>query len=162
MMKTDEILRAVYRKDMLAIEKLTPQSVNIRNGDGRTPLMHAILDEDGADPLVIKALINRGADVNAIDSIQKWTPLHFVARDQNVIIVRILLEEGAEVDPVNVFGNTPLMLSVTKSTSSLAVPKELIMHYANPHRKNNYGVSPIDLARTIGRSDLVSLFESKA
>ncbi len=157
----DDILGAVYRKDVKALARLTPSTVNMTDQDGRTPLMHAILADD-ADPSIVHMLINHGANINASDSGQKWTALHFAARDQNEAIVRSLLEAGATVDPVDVFGNTPLWRSVMNSTSSLAAMKELVKHGADPHRENNHGVAPIDVARDIGRDDIVALFEGKA
>lgn len=157
----DEIIEAVYRKDIMALKKLSLASVNMTDQDGRTPLMHAILAED-ADPSIVRLLINQGANVNAFDGGQKWTALHFAARDQEEAIVRILLEEGATVDPVDVFGNTPLWRGVMNFTSNIDMIKELVAHGADPHRKNNHGVSPIDIARKIGLTDIVSLFEGEA
>ena len=161
MNKLDEILGAVYRKDLTALEKFTPEDVNTKDQDGRTPLMHAILADD-ADPSIVQLLIKRGADINTFDSGQKWTALHFAARDQNEAIVRSLLEAGATVDPVDVFGNTPLWRSVMNSTPSLAAIKELLKHGADPYRKNNSGIAPIDVARDTGRADIVALFEGGA
>lgn len=157
----NEILGAVYRKDVKALERLTPATANMRDQDGRTPLIHAVLAED-ADPSIVQLLIRHGADINAFDSGQKWTALHFAARDQNEAIVRSLLEAGATVDPADMFGNTPLWRSVMNSTSNLAAMKELVKHGADPHRKNNRDVAPIDVAREIGRTDIVALFEGKA
>jgi len=156
----DEILGAISRKDIMALKMLTPTHVNIRDQDGMTTLMNAILEED-VDPSIVRLLIERGADINASDTSEKWTALHLAARDQNEEIVSILLEAGATVDPVDVFGNTPLWRSVMNSNSSLATIKELVKHGADPYRKNNYGVSPIDLARKIGRVDIVAIFEGK-
>jgi ankyrin repeat protein len=156
----NEILDAISRKDLIALKKLTPTNVNIRDQDGMTPLMNAILEED-VEPSIIQLLIERGADINASES-DKWTALHLAARNQNETIVRILLQAGAAVDPVDVYGNTPIWRSVMNSTSNLAVIKELIAHGADPYRKNNYGIAPIDIARDTGRTDIVALFEGKA
>jgi ankyrin repeat protein len=153
-----EILGAVYRKDLAALRRATPQDLNLRDQDGRTPLMHAILAED-ADPSIVQLLIDHGADVNINDNGQKWTPLHFAARDQNEPLVRILLNAAAAVDPVDVFGNTPLWRSVMNSTSSLSAMAELLKHGADPDKKNNHGSSPMDVARDTGRTDIVALFE---
>jgi ankyrin repeat protein len=155
-----EILGAVYRQDLTALENFEIGDVNMKDQDGRTPLMHAILAED-ADPAIVQMLINRGADIEACDSEQKWTALHFAARDQKESIIRSLLESGATVDPVDVFGNTPLWRSVMNSTSNLAAVKELVKYGADPHRKNEYDVAPIDIARDTERADIVALFEGE-
>jgi uncharacterized protein len=156
----DRILGAVYRKDFEVLKTLISENVDQTDDDGRTPLMHAILAED-VDPKIIRLLIAHGADINAFDSQQKWTALHFAARDQNEKIVQILLEAGAYVNPIDIFGNTPLWRSVMNSTSNLTVMQELIKYGANPYMKNNNGVAPIDVARNTGQADVITLFEGK-
>jgi uncharacterized protein len=159
MSKLDETLGAVYRKDYKALDKLVPAYVNDSDLDGRPPLMHAILAED-VDPVMVKYLIDHGADIHAFDKSEKWTALHFAARDQNDIIVRILLEAGAVVDSLDVFGNTPLWRSVFNSSPNFSLIRMLIKYGADPHRKNNQGVAPIDIVRKMGRNDLVAVLES--
>lgn len=153
-----EIAQAVYRKDWPALRELTPRDANIRDEDGYTPLMHAVLAED-ADPAIVALLIDRGADVNAAEPDQGFTALHFAARDQNAAIVRRLLEAGAEVDPVDVFGDTPLWRSVMSSSASPATMKLLLEHGADPNMRNRHGVSPRDLARETGRDDILTLLD---
>ncbi|SRR6266511_627838 len=155
------ILRAIYRKDFSTLERLSPADANIKDQDGRTPLMHAVLDED-ADPALVKLLIARGADVNAVEAEQKWSALHFAARDKKEAIVRSLLEAGAAVDATNVFGNTPLWETVMSSTRSLSVARELLRHGADPYRKNNDGVAPIDIAGRTGCVELLNLFQERS
>src|SRR5262249_23546145 len=136
----------------------TRADVNALDEDGRSPLMHAVLAED-ADPAVVRMLIERGAEVGASDSEEEWTALHFAARDQKEAVVRALLEAGAAVDPVDVYGNRPLWRSLTDPSPSLAVIEELVKHGADPHKKNSHGEAPIDLARRMGRDDLVAILE---
>jgi ankyrin repeat protein len=155
------ILRAIYRKDFSTLERLSHADVNIKDQDGRTPLMHAVLAED-TEPAVVKLLVARGADVNATDAKQKWSPLHFAARDDKEAIVRSLLEAGAAVDAADVFGNTPLWETVMSSTPSPSVARELLKHGADPYRKNNDGVAPIDTARRTGRVELLNLFPERS
>jgi uncharacterized protein len=161
MKRSDPVLGAVYRKDIAALRSLTPQQLNMTDPDGRTPIMHAILAED-ADPGIVRLLIERGADVRPADRDQRWTALHFAARDQNAEIVRLLLSAGAAVDPVDAFGNTPLWRAVMDATSNCDAIAELVRHGADPTRKNSRGISPIDLARQTGRADIVAEFEHPA
>jgi ankyrin repeat protein len=156
----DEILRAVYRKEHAALRRLTSAEVNTLDTDQRSPLMHAILASD-ADPSIVTLLIERGADVNAVDSGQKWTPLHLAARDGNQEIVQLLLDAGASVDPVNTLGNTPLWENIMAPTRDVKTIETLLLHGADAAKKNIRGVSPRDLARQIGRDDLVNLMEEK-
>lgn len=158
MNKFTDVVRAVYRKDLPMLRKLTAEEANLRDQDGRTPLMHAVLAED-ADPAVTATLIDRGADVNARDTGQEWTALHFAARDQNPALVRQLLEAGAEIDPVDVFGNTPLWRAVMEAGADTTVIRMLLSHRADPGRKNRHGISPLDVAHAADRQDLVQLIE---
>lgn len=158
--KLKDILNAVYRKDFSYLEKLSAAAVNLSDEDGRTPLMHAVLADD-ADPVVARLLIERGADVDAIDLEQKWSALHFAARDQKEALVNVLLEAGATVDAVNIFGNTPLWQSVMFTSPKIAVIRQLIEHGADPYRKNDYDVAPIDIARETGQTELVDFFENQ-
>ena len=156
----DEILDAVYRKDHATLRRLTPPEANTLDGDHRSPLMHAVLASD-ADPVTVSLLIDRGADVNAADGGQHWTPLHFAARDGHDDIVQVLLNAGASVDPVNTFGNTPLWENIMAPTTNVKTIETLLRHGADPHKKNKRDVSPLDLARLAGRDDLVTLLEEK-
>jgi ankyrin repeat protein len=152
----DDTLTATYRKDLATLRQLTPAQVNARDVDGRTPLMHAVLASD-ADPAIVALLLERGADANAADHGQKWTALHFAARDQKASIVKTLLAAGADVDPVDAAGGTPLWHSVSTAGSNLRVIRELIGRGADPWRRNEHGISPMDLARTAERDDIASL-----
>jgi ankyrin repeat protein len=156
----NEILGAIYRKDLGVLGRLTRNEVNMEDEDKRTPLMHAVLAED-ADPSVVRMLIERGAEVNAADRDQRWTPLHFAARDGNTAIVDALLEAGASVDATNVFGNTPLWEHIKGPQRNPGMIEKLLLHGADPKRKNNRGVSPIDLARLMGREDLAAIMENR-
>lgn len=158
MNKMDNILTAIYRKDYAILDSFANMDFNVSDKDGRTPLMHVVLADD-ADPVMVRFLIEHNADVNAFDNPQRWTALHFAARSQKEHIVRLLLEAGATVDCVDVFGNTPLWRCVMNSSQDLTTVKELLKFGANPNRKNNYDEAPIDIARKMGRADLVALFE---
>jgi len=160
MRQLDEILEAVYRKDLPRLEQATLAEVNASDQDGRTPIMHAVLAEH-ADPSIVKLLIARGADVNTRDKGQKWTALHFAARDQKEQIVRTLLEAKARVDPIDVFGNTPLWRAVSNAAPNPNVVKALLVHGADPYKKNNYDVAPADIARDTRQASVLALFEGK-
>jgi ankyrin repeat protein len=155
-----DILGAIYRGEIGVLAAATNAEVNAQDEDGRTPLMHAVLAEN-ADASIVKTLIDRGADVHVADTNQRWTALHFAARDQKEPIVAVLLDAGAEVEAVDVFGNTPLMRSVGK-IATISIVRRLTERGADPKRKNKYGVSPMELARDIGRDDIVAVFDHTA
>ncbi len=154
------IVGAVYRNDYAALDELLKSGdVNSCDRDGTTPLMHAIL-ADPPYPQMIEYLVEHGADVNAVEKGDRWTPLHFAARDQSLEIVKILLDHDAAVDPVDSSGNTPLRRCIA-STYPLnsAVVDLLLAHGADPRRKNNNGASSIDVARRRGNPELLERLE---
>lgn len=157
----NEILGAIYRKDHATLRSLDPVEANSVDKDQRTPLMHAILASD-ADPSTVRLLIERGAEVNVVDGAQKWTPLHFAARDGNDEIVKVLLNAGASVDAVNAFGNTPLWENIMAPTRDATTVQTLLRHGADPRKKNKQGVAPVDLVRQTGRSDLTRMLEQSS
>jgi ankyrin repeat protein len=146
---------AVFWKDYAALDQLLrSEDVDPRDEDGRTPLMYAILAEI-PDLKMIEYLLNHGADANAAEY-AGWRPLHFAARDRKPEIVETLLARGAVVDPLDAHGNTPLSHCITSSYPwNPAVADVLLAHGADPYRKNNYGKSPIDVAQTMGKLELV-------
>lgn len=156
----DLVDAAMLRKDYAALDELLKTAdVDSRDRDGRTPLMYAILAEN-ADPRMIEYLLQHGADVHAVENHQRWTPLHFAARDQKAEIVKILLDHGGAVDSVDAFGNTPLWRCIKSSYPlCLRVVDTLLAYGANPRRKNNYDSSPIDVARRMGNLELVKRLE---
>ena len=66
--------------------------VNVPMKLGYTHLIYAIWNNC---PVVVRALIELGADVNQKDRYE-WTPLYMVIRVRNHEIVKMLLEAGAD------------------------------------------------------------------
>jgi ankyrin repeat protein len=87
-----------------------------------------------------------------------WTPLHFAARGNSVEIVKLLLEASAAVDVRDAFGNTPLSNAVFNSRGLGDVIKILRACGADPYARNDSGVSPLTLARTIANYDVRQFF----
>ncbi|MDH3525030.1 MAG: ankyrin repeat domain-containing protein [Acidobacteriota bacterium] len=149
----DELLQAVYRHDPSAIGRAIQRGTSVHDSDmdGRTALIHAILDSEH-DLGTIRCLLDLGSDVNHADAGQNWTSLAFAARDQKPDVVRLLLDYGADVDPRDAFGNTPLWRAVFELREDTQVVNLLLTHGANPNAENTSGVSPLDLAETTGKT----------
>lgn len=103
--------------------------------DGRTLLINAAMYGRSG---VVSYLIERGSSVKAVDK-KAFTALHAAVLNNDVISAKILLDNGADVNAKNVFGNIPLMLCRPNSPSMMF---ELLLQYgADPFMENNYGVS---------------------
>jgi len=150
----DSAIRAVYQKDYdFLTSYLADHEPSGVDEDGRTLLMHAVLASN-ADAEMVEYLTNHGVPVNATDGEQKWTALHFAARDKRSYIVELLLISGADVDAVDCFGNTPLARSLDKLPFDRQTIDLLIKGGANPSHKNRNGKSPLDVARLMGNTEL--------
>lgn len=116
--------------------------------------MHAVVDNKIE---IIKALIKMGADINLQDS-AGWSALHFTASEYLPEIAKYLIENNAEVDLKDNYGNTPLSTAVFWSRGRGDLIKILLSNGANRDLKNNYDVSPLDLAKNIANYNIIQFF----
>ncbi|WP_395005519.1 ankyrin repeat domain-containing protein [Undibacterium sp.] len=121
---------------------------------GRTPLHYAAADANKEE---ILRLLNEGADPKAKDD-NGWSPLHFATQSNVQSIVALLVEAGAEVDSTDLNGNTPLSRAVFSSKGNGELIQYLREAGADPLKANNYGVSPLSLARQIANYDIATFF----
>ncbi len=78
--------------------------------DPLRPIHRAIMSNDvGA----FRAEVVAGVDTN-LPGPEDMTPLHIAAERGNIEIAKELLDAGANVDPINVWGNTPQWMSIRK------------------------------------------------
>jgi len=117
-------------------------------------LHYAALENDGPE---VKRLIEAGLAVGAPDK-TGWTPLHFAAQEYSAAAAILLLEHGALVDAQDSYGNTPLSKAVFNSKGRGELIRLLRKAGADPRRENNYGVSPLSLARMIANYDVRQFF----
>lgn len=67
---------------------------------------------NGTDPLVLKTLLDFGADTEA-SGVDKITPLIHTSRTDNVNFAMLLLEHGADINAATAAGQTPLTTAIT-------------------------------------------------
>ncbi|KAL6468508.1 hypothetical protein MHYP_G00220320 [Metynnis hypsauchen] len=85
------------------------QEVDVPDSNGQTPLMLAAQKIIGPEPT--NFLLKCNASVNAVDKVNRNSPLHCAVLAGNVDAVHILLEAGASVDLQNANGHTPIDLA---------------------------------------------------
>lgn len=68
---------------------------------------------------------------------QKYTPLHAAAARGQAVVVDLLLQNGADVDGFNSYGNTPLHIACLNGHTSVC--SELLYRNANVNAINHRG-----------------------
>jgi len=99
------------------------------------------------DIVRISALIESGADVNHAAPRSGYTPLMW---SKSAVVMRTLIDAGADVHARDVQGHTPLMWVISKYNvpdQAAQIAKELIDAGADVNAKDNKGMCPLDWAR---------------
>ncbi len=102
----------------------------------------------------VKKLIAQGADVNASNGDEKWTPLLAAAKAGHADVINVLLKNGAKVDAGS-YSYTPLYYAIW-SKDAQAV-RALISGGADVNAKNENGWTPLHYAAREGHKEIVEL-----
>lgn len=146
---------AAFRRNADAVEFLISMGAKVdsRDCNGSSPL-HKIcwqgeLDDSETNQAcekIIRMLVSSGAPIDATDDGLN-TPLHEAADGDwgNQTAIRTLLELGADPNPVNTEGDTPLILAAERA--EVECIKALLEAGADPMLKNNSGKTALEKAK---------------
>lgn len=121
------------------------------DGDGRTALHLAC---NGGHIDVARALLDAGADLNAVDHDQR-TPLHRACSDGTLEIVAALIDGGAWLDAPDKRMSSPLLTACWKG--HIDVVTALLEAGADIHLSDEENAAPINVAARYGHVDIVEL-----
>ena len=84
--------------------------MDVADVNGQTPL-HALCSQPGSydeQPKACRLLLHHGAKMDQQDAV-KMTPLAYAALNNNVMLITELIKGNADVNLVDIFGQSPLM-----------------------------------------------------
>jgi uncharacterized protein len=156
-------------------------SVNDRGRAGRTALHHAVTQTPHDLPYIaaqtdpaLAAEVDRksaefklanttrclaeGADVTVADD-EGFTPLHFAASGDNVDVVRLLLDAGAEVNAQSNAGDTPIYNAIRNTTPAAGSIQRLLRERGgDPTIANEKGHSALRFVQRYGTPEMKEIF----
>ncbi|KAG0230356.1 hypothetical protein BGW42_001028 [Actinomortierella wolfii] len=137
--KQASIWLAAGKGDTKTIQSLLAQGVSVNQRDPATdytPLLAAVAEVNPPTAIpsiaVLELLINRGAEINAVDQKTKQTVLHHLCArpDPSPAVLRFLLERGANPNAVSSSRQTPLHYLAEKAkTTSPLEPMRLLLDF---------------------------------
>lgn len=153
------LMNAVQKNDLAAVKKLIAQGVDVSEADagGDSPLIMAAYK---GYTEIVRALLEAGADVGALDPGMKATALHAAAYAGRTDAARLLIEHNIDIDrqgPYN--GYTALHDAVWQN--NVGVAEVLINAGANLHIQSNSGETPLEFARSKGHTKIAQMIERK-
>ena len=103
-------------------------------------------------------LLDRVRDVNKEDN-SGFLALIIAIHFNRPTIVQKLLERGANVESINNRGprNTALIDAISFYNGDIAIVKSMLDYGADPNNTNKLGITPLDFASHLGKTDVVKL-----
>lgn len=112
-----------------------------------------LLDQMSEDSNTIKGLINRGADINAVDTKRGGSVLHLAAMNNDLDLIQFCLKKGIPVDVINKYKATPL--SWASSSDALEAVQLLIKNGADIEASDEDGMTPLHHACYTNKTETV-------
>ena len=144
----------------MSILVLAGADANMTDDEGKSAL-YLLIEQGGANPLILKDLLKHGASPNKATWILQQTPLHITARRGYQVCIKSLVHAGAKVDKRDSAGNTPMMVAAREGHTS--VIKALLREGADINCRNLMNESALHFAAKGGHQQaLIELLQRGA
>ena len=152
---TAPVADAAMRRDAASVRTLVRAGgdVNGAQGDGMTALHWAATY---GDPELTEVLLYAGANVRATSRLGRFTPLHVASQGGFAVVVKALLDRGADVNAATTTGATPLMLAA-QAGNAPAVAVLLDAKADVNAAEHAHGQTPLMFAAAYDRAEVVAL-----
>ena len=152
--RLDGVPFLIEKQDNEEVKRILTET-GIDAGDSylRTALLWAAFYDNSN---LLNWLIDNQADVNRQDR-NGYSALHFAAQEKRVEVAKLLLEAGAQIDVLDIHGNTPLWTAVFSAKGDMRLVQLYVQSGANLDSLNKYQRAPRQLAETIAGVDLETL-----
>jgi ankyrin repeat protein len=152
---SDRFYQSIRNDDLATLRVLVKDNgANVKDPRGQTPLMFAAAF---GSLEAMKLLISSGADAKA-ESEAGVTALHWCAGD--VAKVRLLLDQGAQVNKASRLGRTPLLVAA-ETSGALETVRLLLQKGADVNVADSLGFTPLIAAAYVDNIAVAKLLIEK-
>lgn len=154
--KTALMLAAFYGKlNLVKTLRQYEADYNKKDNTGMTPLHYAI---DGGNCDTIEYMVTDGANINAQDSTNGWTPLlRGSSLNAKADVARVLTKYECDLNVLDINGKNALMIATING--NLPFVQVLVTHGADLYKLNEYGKSLYELAIAMDRRTIIKYFD---
>jgi len=120
-----------------------------------TPLFRAVMQND---VLEVRRLLEAGADPNE-ETFQGFHAVFFAVMHQNLEMLRLMVEKGADIDALDRSGSTTLMWAAFNEQGKTEIVSALLELGVDPNIKNKVGETALTWAIRRGPTAVVELLK---
>jgi len=146
----------IIKKDTVALKKLIDKhGIDAYDGDKRTILINSVAL---GNIEIARFATENGANVNFQDQ-SGYTSLHFCAIYKYLELTDLLIENDADVNVCDKYGNTPVYTAIINSKGDFSIVHKLIRAGADIEIKNNNGKSARKIGETLFKDIFIELLK---
>ena len=155
----DDIIFSLRKKDIKAFLSMVKISDIDEKDEFGYGIIHIAIAYDM--DCAVKYCIENNADLNIQDA-AGLTGLHYCAEYNNLVLAKLLADNGALFDIANNSGSEPLWTAVYTSRPTEQAMLDLFLQYTGRvNTVNKYGKTPLDFAKLKGDESVIKALESK-